>query len=175
MGELVRQLSDIDMDLDDFDHIVATIGTSSTYTGLLVGKKLFKSNVNIQGFCVSEFHPNVREDVLREARAAADFLGVELSIADEDLSISRDYIGEGYDIPTEKGTKAIRELGREEAVILDPVYTGKAMAGLLDYIKVGKINKGSRILFWHTGGLPALFAEEEITGLTSKIWSKVSQ
>jgi len=163
MGELALQLKEIGMNLDDF-HIATAIGTNGTYTGLLVGKKLLNSTANIYGFSVSQFHPNVREDVLREAKATAKFLGMDLSFSEEDIHISSDYIGEGYDIPSEKGTEAIKQVAREEGVILDPVYTGKAMAGLLDFIKTGKIPKGSKVLFWHTGGLPAVFAGEEITG-----------
>jgi D-cysteine desulfhydrase/L-cysteate sulfo-lyase len=152
------------MDLDDLDYIVTAVGTGGTYTGLLVGKKLFNSTVSIYGFAVSRLHPTMSDDVLREAKATADFYRLPIQFSQADSHISFDYVGEGYDIPSAGGTEAIKQVAREEAVLLDPVYTAKAMAGLLDYVKTGKIPQGSKVLFWHTGGLPALFAEEKLTG-----------
>jgi len=173
IGELARQLKDIGMDLDDLNCIACPLGTAGTYTGLLVGKKLFNSTVNIHGFSVSRHDPGLStagearlrgEEVLRRAKTTAEFLGVGLSFSKEDIHIDSNYVGEGYDIPSEKGTEAIKQVAREEAIILDPVYTGKAMSGLLDFIKIGRIPKGSKVLFWHTGGTPTVFAEKEIVG-----------
>jgi D-cysteine desulfhydrase/L-cysteate sulfo-lyase len=164
VGELVRQLEEVEMNLNDIDYVVTAVGTGGTYTGLLVGKKLFNSTVCIYGFAVSHLHPDMSKEVLHESKATAEFYDMDLSFSEEDIHINFDYVGEGYDIPSKKGTEAIKQVAREEAIILDPVYTGKAMSGLLDFIKIGKIPQGSKVLFWHTGGLPAVFAEEELTG-----------
>jgi len=127
---------------------------------------LFNSTVCVYGFRIDNTPSpeGMKKRVLSGAEATGEILGVDLSCSDMDYHMSFDYIGDGYDIPTALGTEAIKQVAREEAVILDPVYTGKAMAGLLDSIRTGEIRKGSRVLFWHTGGLPAVFAGEQITG-----------
>jgi len=165
VGELLRQLKEKGMMLDYFDYIVTAIGTGGTYTGLLVGKKLFNSTVKIYGFSAG-FMPIeiLKKRILKGAEETAEFLKVTMPFSKEDIYISEDYVGKGYDIPSKEEVEAIKHIAQNEAIFLDPVYTGKAMAGLLDFIKIGRIPKGSKVLFWHTGGLPALFSGEEITG-----------
>ncbi|MCD8169847.1 MAG: pyridoxal-phosphate dependent enzyme, partial [Clostridiales bacterium] len=70
----------------------------------------------------------------------------------------------GYEIPNQASTEAIRLLAEKEGLFVDPVYTGKAFAGMLDYIRSGRVPQGSNVVFWHTGGATALFAEKEILG-----------
>lgn len=163
MAELVHQLRDLGMTLDDLDYIVTPIGAGGTYTGLLVAKKLFESKVEIDGYCTSGMHPTMEEDILNASRATAECLELDLSFDKEDINVSFDYGGE-YDIPTAKSTEAIKRVARNEGLLLDPVYTAKAMSGLLDHLEDGSISSGSRILFWHTGGLPALFSGQETAG-----------
>lgn len=167
MAELIGQLSDLGMTLDDLDYIVTPIGAGGTYAGLLVAKKLFESKVKIYGFCTSSMHPTMREDILDASRATADFLGVNIPFEEKDIYVDFNYGGE-YDVPTPKSTEAIKNVARQEGVLLDPVYTAKAMSGLLDYLENGQFPAGSRILFWHTGGLPALFSGEETAGTIYK-------
>jgi D-cysteine desulfhydrase/L-cysteate sulfo-lyase len=142
---------------------VTPIGAGGTYTGLLVGKKLFESKVEIHGYCTSGMHPTMEEDILNASRATAECLELDLSFDKEDINVSFDYGGE-YDIPTAKSTEAIKRVARNEGLLLDPVYTAKAMSGLLDHLEDGSISRGSRVLFWHTGGLPALFSGQETAG-----------
>ena len=163
MAELVHQLRDLGMTLDDLDYIVTPIGAGGTYTGLLVGKKLFESTVEVYGYCTSGMHPTMEEDILNASKETAECLGLNLSLDKEDIHVSFDYGGE-YDVPTQKSTEAIKRVARSEGVLLDPVYTAKAMSGLLDQLESGSIPRGSRILFWHTGGLPALFSGQETAG-----------
>ncbi len=163
MAELAHQLQDLEMTLDDLDYIVTPLGAGGTYTGLLVAKKLFESRVKIYGYCTSSMHPTMEDDILNASRETAEFLELDLSFDKEDIHVSFDYGGE-YDVPTQKSTEAIKRVARNEGVLLDPVYTAKAMSGLLDYLEKGVIPSGSRVLFWHTGGLPALFSGQETAG-----------
>ena len=83
---------------------------------------------------------------------------------EEDLHMDTGYYAPGYEQPNEAASEAIRLLARTEGLFVDPVYTGKALAGLIDYVRSGKVPQGSNVVFWHTGGATALFAEHEILG-----------
>lgn len=98
------------------------------------------------------------ERMARIANTAAEMLGVERRLSPEDFDLRRDYVGEGYGIPTKEGVEAIRLVARTEGLLLDPVYTGKAMAGLIDHVRRGELTRDHTVVFIHTGGTPALFA-----------------
>jgi len=168
-GELNGDLNQFNMDLDDIDYVITAMGTGGTYTGLVTGKKLFNADVKVKGFTVSHMFPTIENDVLTGAKDTAELLGADLSFTQQDLDINHEYIGEAYAVPSEKSINASKEVARLEAVLLDPTYTAKAMAGLLDQVKKGIIPQGSKVVFWHTGGLPALFSGEKYTGI---IWDK---
>ena len=163
LAELANQLHDRNMTLDDLDCIVTPLGAGGTYAGLLTAKKLFGSNVKLFGFCTSSMHPTMVDDILKASRETAEFLKLDLTFSEDDVRVDFDF-GGTYDVPTQKSTEAIREVARNEGVLLDPVYGAKAMSGLLEYLREGAIPRGSRILFWHTGGLPALFSGEGTAG-----------
>ena len=91
-------------------------------------------------------------------------LGSAETLEAADFTVDRGYFAPGYEQPNEAATKAIRLLARTEGLLVDPVYTGKAFAGLLDHVRTGKVPQGSTVVFWHTGGATALFAEREILG-----------
>jgi L-cysteate sulfo-lyase len=96
--------------------------------------------------------------ILRElVPSTAEFLGLDAAFDDGDLIIYDDYLGEGYGVLGAPEREAIRRVSRSEALLLDPVYTGRAMAGLLDLVGKGVFHSGQTILFWHTGGTSALF------------------
>jgi 1-aminocyclopropane-1-carboxylate deaminase/D-cysteine desulfhydrase-like pyridoxal-dependent ACC family enzyme len=104
-------------------------------------------------------------DIARVAAAAAARLDVDVKIAPEDIENHDEYIGERYGVVTEGGREAMRLLAGTEGVILDPVYSAKAMAGLIDHVRTGRIDKGHTVVFLHTGGTPALFAYAADLGL----------
>ena len=89
----------------------------------------------------------------------ADFLSEKLEITPGEIGVNEDYQWPGYGVLVESEANAIRDFARMEGVLLDPVYTGRAAAGMLDMINKGTISIGSTVLFWHTGGTPALFAD----------------
>jgi D-cysteine desulfhydrase len=91
------------------------------------------------------------------ANAAAELIGYEKCWTADEVRIENDYIGPGYSIPSEAGNAAIKLVGNREGVLLDPVYTGKAFAGIIGCVEKGSIEKGASVLFIHCGGSPALY------------------
>jgi D-cysteine desulfhydrase len=97
--------------------------------------------------------------LVTETRA---FLGLPSELSEGELEILDDYVGPGYSLPTEGMAEAVRIFARTEGILLDPVYTGKAAAGLLDLIQKGHFQKGEKVLFLHTGGSPGLYAYQDV-------------
>ena len=150
---------------EEVDYIVHANGTGGTYTGLMVGKKILDLDVEIIPFSVSPIFPDLKNKISRMSEEVSDKLDSDKGfIKPEEVEIDTDHYGPGYDIPYEGSIRATKELAREEGIFLGPAYTAKAMAGLLDYVEEGKIDEDSTVVFWHTGGTPAIFAEEEIVG-----------
>jgi 1-aminocyclopropane-1-carboxylate deaminase/D-cysteine desulfhydrase-like pyridoxal-dependent ACC family enzyme len=110
------------------------------------------------GISVDKTGGHLHETVSALLTPTAERLGLDLRFRPEDVQVSDDFLGGGYAVLTSAEQEAVRLVARTEGILLDPVYTGKAMAGLLGLIRRGEIGAGERILFWHTGGLPALFA-----------------
>ena len=90
--------------------------------------------------------------------ATAGHLGLEFAFTPEDFDVNDDYLGGGYGVVGDPERKALRTMARAEGILLDPVYTGRAFGGMLDLIRRGEFATDDRVLFWHTGGIPALFA-----------------
>lgn len=150
--------------IEKIDYIVHATGSGGTLAGLLAGKTLLDSKVNILSFTVSNKSSDYQSEVVKLANSTLKLLNAECYARTEYTNIDNNYYGEGYEIPTEQANNAIKILAREEGIFLDPVYTAKAMSGVLDYIEKGKIPQGSNVVFLHTGGVTALFSEEEILG-----------
>lgn len=163
MAEIIDQFENMGKNIDDIDYIVTPLGAGGTYAGLLMAKNLFRMKSKVLGFCTSSMHPTMVEDIHEACNATFDFLGFGIAPNTEDINVSFEYGGE-YDVPTTLSTGALQKVAQMDGVILDPVYTSKAMSGLLDYIQKGKISSGSKILFLHTGGVPALFSGVRTAG-----------
>ncbi|HHY70615.1 MAG TPA: D-cysteine desulfhydrase family protein [Thermoanaerobacterales bacterium] len=159
--ELIAQANKMDIQLD---YICHATGSGGTLAGLAAGKKLLESKVEILSFSVSEKPEEHPTTVANLAKDAIKLLGADKMITPDDLNFDSNYLGEGYEIPTDASTEALKLLARTEGILIDPVYTAKAFSGLLDYIEKGTIPQGSKVLFWHTGGATALFAEKQIVG-----------
>jgi 1-aminocyclopropane-1-carboxylate deaminase/D-cysteine desulfhydrase-like pyridoxal-dependent ACC family enzyme len=136
-----------------FDHIVFASSSGSTHTGLAYA--LHGTSTEILGIACDP-EPEIAEDFAKLAWGLDDILERGYKLQPEDFHLDFRFVGEGYGVPSEAGAEAIGHLARTEGVFLDPIYTGKAFAGLMQLAKEGRI-KG-RVLFWHTGGIPALFA-----------------
>ena len=139
------------------DYICAPVGSGGTLAGMVVGCSIWMPDTKVIGVAVTGSATPFEERISVMANDAAELLGLEQRFAPEDIRIENDYIGAGYSIPSEPGNAAILRAGRSEGVLLDPVYTGKAMAGIVGLAEHGKIEKGSDVLFVHCGGTPALF------------------
>jgi D-cysteine desulfhydrase len=144
-----------------FDSIVVASGSGGTHGGLLAGKALFGFPGTILG--VSTRHPAAAQKAHIEslARETLVFLESKATIAAEWVNVGDEWVGPGYSIPDERTIEAIRLFADQEGILLDPVYTGKTAAGLIGMIRRGDLTQGSKVLFWHTGGWPALFAYAE--------------
>lgn len=139
-----------------FDRIFVTSGSGGTHAGLAVGLWGNRSGIPLTGINISR--PNSQQVPLVHSLAAetARYLGIEEPLPEDLIQCFDEYVGEGYSLPTEAMTKAVVFLARTESILLDPVYTGKAFAGMLDLIQKGFCRKGEKVLFVHTGGFPAL-------------------
>jgi D-cysteine desulfhydrase len=144
-----------------FDHIICASGSAGTQAGLLAGLLGCSSKASLTGVNVSREREPQEELVYRLALETAELLGLKRTIERSHVTCLGDYVGPGYSVPTEGMAEAVGLLARMEGILLDPVYTGKAMAGLIDLVRKGVFTKGQRVLFIHTGGSPALFAYKE--------------
>ncbi|MBD3626066.1 MAG: D-cysteine desulfhydrase family protein [Rhodobacteraceae bacterium] len=139
------------------DYICAPVGSGGTLAGMSVGCSIYWPNTKVLGIAVTGTAVPFSERISVMANDAAELLGLEKRFSPEDIRIENDYVGPGYSIPSDEGNAAILQTGRAEGVLLDPVYTGKAMAGIIGLARSGGIEKGSDVLFVHCGGTPALF------------------
>jgi 1-aminocyclopropane-1-carboxylate deaminase/D-cysteine desulfhydrase-like pyridoxal-dependent ACC family enzyme len=133
-------------------------GSRGTQAGLTLGGKAWGACYQPYGVAVSGGEPWKRERALRIANEAAGLAGVPTRIEDDDLLTDQEFIGEGYGIPTTACIDAINMVAECEGILLDPVYTGKAMACLIDHVRRGSLDPSSTVVFLHTGGAPGLFA-----------------
>jgi len=152
------------------DYIFHATGSGGTMAGLQAGRKLLGSDTEIVSVNVSfkdESYLQRTADLANRSLAAIG--AADVQVTPQELHMDLGYYAPGYEMPNEAASEAIRLLAREEGLLLDPVYSGKAFAGMLDHIRTGKVPAGSTVVFWHTGGATALFAEKEILGdLTGK-------
>jgi D-cysteine desulfhydrase family pyridoxal phosphate-dependent enzyme len=144
-----------------FDYIVLATGSGSTQAGLVAGAKAISPEVKVVGISVSEDKERMVACVETIARQTCDYLGILSSLGREDIIVFADYIRGGYGVLDKETAEAIRLMAATEGILLDPVYTGRAMLGLLDLIGQGYFEDGANILFLHTGGTPALFPYRE--------------
>lgn len=161
MEEALDQFSKQDL---NFDAIVFASSSGGTQSGLVVGAKAYGYQGKILGISVDKEGEVLKTLVEALSIATASHLGLEDFSTEDIVEVNDDYLGEGYGIMGEAEREAIHLVSSLEGILLDPVYTGRAMAGLIDLIRQGKFNEGKQILFWHTGGTPALFAyADELT------------
>lgn len=143
------------------DWIVHATGSGSTQAGLIVGSKLIDLKTRILGISVSDKKEEFEEIVKKIIENIENYIQVGLDLKDEDLEVIDEYIGEGYGIVNREIVDCMKKVTEKEGIFLDPVYTGKAMIGMLDLIDKGYIKKREKVIFIHTGGLPALFSYKE--------------
>ena len=142
------------------DWLVFASSSGGTQAGLVVGARIFGFPARILGISVDEPLPSLQARVAEIATATADYLAEPQPFIPGDILVNADYLGAGYGILGEPEIEAIRLFARHAGLLLDPVYTGRAAAGLIDLIRKGFFRPDETILFLHTGGTPALFADK---------------
>ena len=135
-----------------FDHMVTATGSAGTHAGLIVGLKALNAQLPLLGIGVRAPKDTQEANVFKLAQATEEKLGVQGAVSRDDVVANCDYIGPGYGIPAPSTLEAIDIFARTEAILLDPVYSGKGAAGLIDLVRKGHFKKGQRIVFLHTGG-----------------------
>ena len=143
----------------NFSQIVHATGSAGTQAGLLAGRKYFNCNIPITGICIRHKKDIQVDKVYTEAKKTCEKLRCNI-LDKSDVIVYDKYIGSGYGEPTQGMIEATKLLARKEAILLDPVYSGKAFAGLIGLIKNKKFTKNDNILFIHTGGAVSLSAYE---------------
>ncbi|MGB3147247.1 MAG: D-cysteine desulfhydrase [Paracoccaceae bacterium] len=157
--ELVGQANDRSMVID---HLVTATGSAGTQAGLITGLKAINAGIPLTGIGVRAPKEKQEENVFALALKTAEKLGCPNVVARGDVVADSNYVGAGYGIPREDTLEAIRMFAQLEGILLDPVYSGKGAAGLIDYCRKGHFKKGERVVFLHTGGSVALFGYDAV-------------
>ncbi|ADU29349.1 D-cysteine desulfhydrase [Evansella cellulosilytica] len=141
-----------------FDYVVCTSGSGGMHAGLVAGLLAVDSAAKVIGINISRGKEEQEEKVYQLTKETAKHLGLGREIPREAVVCFDDYVGPGYALPTEEMVEAVKRLASTEAILLDPVYTGKTMAGLIDLSGKNYFQREDNILFLHSGGTPALYA-----------------
>jgi D-cysteine desulfhydrase len=153
MGELMEQLAAIDIDID---VIVVASSSGGTQAGLVLGAEVYGFGGEVLGISIDQPAEALRKQVAALARETAVHLGLGLFPIADRVKVNDDYLGGGYAVVGEREREAIQVVARQEGILLDPVYTGRAMGGVIDLIRRGAFSRTQKLLFWHTGGTAAL-------------------
>lgn len=139
------------------DHLFVT-AANMTQAGCELGAKILNWPTRLQGISPVYWEMNIKKDIARICNEGANLLDLNLEFTDEMINHDNSYVGEKYGAATKEGVEAMKLLAKKEGIILDPVYTSKGFAALIDYVKKGIIKKGENVIFMFTGGSPAVFA-----------------
>jgi D-cysteine desulfhydrase family pyridoxal phosphate-dependent enzyme len=142
------------------DWIVFGTSSGGTHAGLTLGKRIFGYQGKVLGISIDESAMWLKAHVSALASDASELLGERVEFTPDDVIATDAYCQAGYGVLTGAEREAVRLFARYEGLLLDPVYTGRAAAGLIDLIRKGFFKKDETVLFWHTGGQPALFADK---------------
>jgi L-cysteate sulfo-lyase len=160
--ELLQQIDEAKLPIN---HIVTASGSAGTHSGLAVGIRGAGSDLPILGIGVNAPQDVQEERVYNLACETAELVGAPGVVSRDDIIADCNYIGEGYGLPTESMNEAVLMLARLEGLLFDPVYSGKALAGMIDYIRQGRFSQSDTLVFLHTGGAAGLFAYADVLNL----------
>ena len=145
-----------------FDAIVLSVGSGGTYGGMFLGNKLLGNDANIFGVNICDNAPYFQDRISDILQESFSYIDNKIDFSKDEIKIIDGYVGEGYAISRPEELEFIRKFAKLEGIILDPVYTGKAMYGLVNEIKKGNFKEYKNILFIHTGGLFGLFSKKDL-------------
>ena len=168
--EICSQLQSLNLNPD---ILLCATGCGVTQAGLLVGFKLMGLNCRLYGITVSRSRDECIAYIKQLINETEDVLGLDSRVKNDEIFVFDEYIGEGYSVPTSEGIDAIRLVAQTEGIFLDPIYTGKAMAGLTDLIKKDLIGSDNTVIFLHTGGSPSIFSNSTIISNSNNLADSV--
>ena len=148
----------------EFSHVVFASSSGGTHAGLILGKHIYQKSFDLVGINIDKDTNTTLpfdQQITQLVNNTAKFIGLDYSFSKNELILNTDYVGNGYGVVGAQENEAIALTAKYEGILLDPVYTGRAMSGLIHLIRSGKIGKDDEVLFWHTGGAPSLFAYAE--------------
>jgi D-cysteine desulfhydrase len=165
----VPALEELEMQLDTetLTHIIFASSSGGTHAGLMLGKALLNRKYQLVGVNIDKGEMDkipFKQLILNLANKTSKYISSDVEFNNSDVTLDCNYIGDGYGIMSDLEKEAIALTAKHEGILLDPVYTGRAMAALIDMIATGKLTKKDKVLFWHTGGAPALFAYADSLG-----------
>lgn len=168
----VDALKELDLQLkqanESLTHIIFASSSGGTQAGLMLGKKLLNASYEIIGINIDKDEQGetpFKQKILDLSNKTAEFMNSTHRFSSDDVILNSDYMGEGYGVIGALEKEAIAVTAQTEGILLDPVYTGRAMGGLIDMVRSGKLKKTDNVLFWHTGGAPAIFAYSKLIAI----------
>jgi L-cysteate sulfo-lyase len=162
--ELVNQSVEMGLRID---HLVHATGSSGTQAGLVVGLQAMRSSIQLLGIGVRAPKDKQEGMIYDLACRTWSYMGLTGELSRASVQANCDYVGGGYGIPTPGMVEAVALVAKTEGILLDPVYSGKGMAGLIDLIRKGHFAKDQNVVFLHTGGSVALFGYPDVFGLAT--------
>ena len=153
--EILQQMFETGLQID---HLIVPSGSAGTHAGMVVGIHGTNAGIPVTGINTGRSRSDQEALVYKLVTETAALVGVAGEVPKDSIVCHDEYVGPGYSVPTDGMIEAVKLLARTESILLDPVYSGKAMAGLIDLVRKGHFEKGSNVLFLHTGGAPALYA-----------------
>ncbi|MEI6600895.1 MAG: D-cysteine desulfhydrase [Comamonadaceae bacterium] len=157
--EIIAQANDQDLRVD---HVVHATGSTGTQAGLVVGLQGANSGIAVLGISVRAPKERQEDNVRKLARQTWELLRIRGAFPDDTVVANSDYVGGGYGVPTDGMIEAVQLLARHEGILLDPVYSGKGFAGLIDLVRKRRFGIGENIVFVHTGGAVGLFGYRSV-------------
>jgi D-cysteine desulfhydrase len=145
----------------EFSHVIFASSSGGTHAGLVLGKHIYNKTFELVGINIDKTTNTAQpfeQQIIQLVNSTAKFIGLDYTFSRDQLMLNSDYVGDGYGIVGSQEKEAIALTAKYEGILLDPVYTARAMSGLIHLIRSGKFLKSDRVLFWHTGGAPSLFA-----------------
>lgn len=156
-----------------FDYVITGNGTGGTVGGLLLGKELYNETYEIHAINVSNKKPDEMERTISFCNAVSKDYDLGVTLTNEDLKYTNDYVGIDYNVPDKDTREAIYYLASKEGIFTDPCYTGKSFRGLLEMVKNGAIKKNSNVLYIHTGGTPGIWTDIHEEAFNDELWNDI--
>ena len=152
--ELDRQAKEMGL---EGARVIDTVGSMGTFAGLFCGLKDIRSSLHLTGIAILPFNEKGVKNLEQYINDVKETYGMDFEFDPEEIDLETGYVRGGYNLPSKEVREAVKLMASREGILMDPCYTGKAFAGIIDMVKEGKIKKGEKVIFIHTGGMPGLY------------------